>query len=124
MNDLLIPYTTKTPEIRFATNGKLLIKGISIPENVNDFYPPVFLWLEEFGKNLTPLVEVVLEIDYMNTSSAKVILQLLKKTVTFTNNGTKLKLIWKYHEDEEDMRDLGEDLQGYIDFQFEFVKTK
>lgn len=124
MNNLLIPYTTKTPEIRFETNGNLLIKGISIPENVNDFYPQVFLWMEEFGNNLTDTVILTLEIDYMNTSSAKVILQLLKKAVTYSSPKTKLKLIWKYHEDEEDMRDLGEDLQAYIDFDFDFVKTK
>jgi SiaC family regulatory phosphoprotein len=124
MNDLIIPYTTKTPEIRFEVNGNLLIKGISIPENVNDFYPQVFLWMEEFGNNLTKNVTLTLEIDYMNTSSAKVILQLLRKAVTFASAATKLKLVWKYHEDEEDMKDLGEDLQAYIDYQFEFVKTR
>jgi hypothetical protein len=124
MNNLMIPYTTKTPEVKFESNGNLLIKGISIPENVNDFYPQVFLWLEEFGANLTPTVTLSLEIDYMNTSSAKVILQLLRKAVTFSSPTTKLKLIWKYHEDEEDMKDLGEDLQAYIDFQFEFIQTK
>ncbi len=124
MNDLIIPYTTKTPEIRFENTGNLLIKGISIPENVNDFYPQVFLWMEEFGSSLTPNVTLTLEIDYMNTSSAKVILQLLRKAVTFAGTSTKLKLVWKYHEDEEDMKDLGEDLQAYIDYQFEFIKTR
>lgn len=124
MNNLLVPYTTKTPEIKFETNGNLLIKGISIPENVNDFYPQVFLWMEEFSKHLTPVVQLTLEIDYMNTSSAKVILQILRKVVTYASDKTQLKLIWKYHEDEEDMKDLGEDLQAYIDYEFEFVKTK
>ncbi len=48
MRDLYIPPTAKTPEIDFRKNGILNITGNSYPENVNQFYGEIMIWLDQF----------------------------------------------------------------------------
>ena len=41
MKDLSLEGSTKTPTIDFKSDGELLIKGRSIPENSIEFYKPL-----------------------------------------------------------------------------------
>jgi hypothetical protein len=111
MNDLLINKTTLTPQINFLTNGTLLIKGVSTPENTMNFYRPVFDWLRDFKASNKSKVTLILEIEYLNSTSTKAIVELLIVLNEMKAEGTPVDIMWRYDNGDEDMLDLGKDLE-------------
>ncbi len=104
MNNLIIDSTNATPEIRFETNGKISIKGKSLPENPKKFYEPIFKWIDEFEAEQ---VNVDIKLEYVNTSSSKNILELIKK-MDKNHKIKNLDLNWYYEIDDVDMLEFGE----------------
>lgn len=111
MENLTIGKTALTPQVHFQTNGILLIKGISTPENVQTFFQPVFDWLLAFKETKPEKVNFILEIDYLNSTSSKVVVELLFILNSIKKNGSDVEIVWRYEEEDEDMLELGQDLQ-------------
>ena len=111
MQNLFIEKTETTPLIDFHTNGKLLIKGRSLPEDVHKFYEPVFYWVKELESEAV-IFDVKME--YINTSSTKKILNLL---IELENNPNvkSIEINWFYEFDDLDMLDLGELYEGNLE---------
>ena len=78
MKDLVIEgkQLGKTPSIEFKANGQLKISGRSIPEDSRTFYQPVFNWLDSFKVNLPSKVEMKVSLEYFNTSSSILLLNM------------------------------------------------
>ena len=51
MEDLKHEGSAKTPVVEFSSNGELLLKGRSIPENSIEFYKPLIEWLESYSES-------------------------------------------------------------------------
>lgn len=122
MEGLLLEATNLTPYISFdAENGKLELKGRSIPENSLEFYKPVFEWLDNYVT--TPASKTIVEIkfDYFNTSSSKCILDILKKIDKIDEAGEDVLIKWYYDEADEDMMEAGEDYSDLLDAPFDLI---
>ncbi len=125
MENLVIEGTAKTPTINFdPANGKVELKGRSIPENSIDFYKPLVDALEEYAKAPKPQTEVNIQLEYFNTSSSKCILDVFKKLEDIKNNGSQVTIKWYYEEDDEDMLEAGEDYQAIINIPFEMIEIE
>jgi hypothetical protein len=122
MNNLKLEGTAKTPTINFNTNGELLIKGRSIPENSVEFYKPVIDWLSEYNNSAQAETKVKVQLEYFNTSSSKCILDVFKKLEALEN--TNLSIAWYYEEDDEDMLEAGEDYMAIISIEFEMIEVE
>jgi len=122
MNNLNLEGTAKTPTINFNTNGELLIKGRSIPENSVEFYKPVIDWLSEYNNSPQAETKVKVQLEYFNTSSSKCILDVFKKLEALEN--TNLSIAWYYEEDDEDMLEAGEDYMAIISIEFEMIEVE
>jgi hypothetical protein len=120
MNDLIIEPTRKTPEIIFKTNGQLLLNGISLPQNVIDFFMPVFSWLEQLKSQNPDQICFTIDLIYLDTSSTKAILSMLKLMKKIVPNENNLEVIWKYEQGDMDMLDQGEVLQRTTKIPFRF----
>lgn len=120
MNNLFIAATKRTPEISFNTNGQLSISGISIPENVNDFYKSAFDWLDDFYHDHPNRLSLTIQFEYLNTSSTSCILKILRKIKSIAGQTTKLFIVWKYESDDDDMLEQGNILQHLVDHKFTF----
>jgi hypothetical protein len=123
MKDLIIFHTDESPEVNFKTTGELLIKGVSIPENVSKFYSPLNDWLEQLKNNVPKTATLIFEIEYINTSTSRAFIDLAKKLASFKEIGTVVKIIWRYANDDDDNLDLGKDLEysSKTDFVFEAI---
>lgn len=124
MTNLIIERTQQTPEISLEANGDFSIKGISTPHNVQKFYQPVFDWLRAYKDSEPARVNLVLEMEYLNTSSSRMFVELLLLINSLKANGTIVKIVWRYEEDDEDIFDLGEDLRLSSKSEFDFVMIK
>ena len=122
MEDLNLEGTAKTPTIDFKSNGELLIKGRSIPENSIEFYKPIIDWLSDYGNSPQSATAVNIQLEYFNTSSSKCILDVFKKLESLPDTSVKVK--WYYEEDDEDMLEAGEDYEAIIDLPFEMVEVE
>ncbi len=110
MNDLIIEPTQKTPLVEFHTDGKLTLAGNSYPENVRDFYNPVLEWVSHLESEE---ISLDLIMDYTNTASAKILLELLRK-FDISKQFKKVNINWYFEEDDEDTLEAGQILEDIM----------
>jgi SiaC family regulatory phosphoprotein len=124
MENLIIASTLKSPEVKFNINGDLLIAGKSIPEDSNSYYKPLFAWLEEFKQTSPPAINLTLKLEYMNTSSVRIVLRFLQNLVAMSKENIALKIKWVYDFDDDDICEQGEIIQESIKYPIEMVEHK
>jgi hypothetical protein len=124
MENLIIASTLKSPEVKFNINGDLLIAGKSIPEDSNSYYKPLFAWLEEFKQTSPPAINLTLKLEYMNTSSVRIVLRFLQNLVAMSKENVALKIKWIYDFDDDDICEQGEIIQESIKYPIEMVEHK
>ena len=110
MEDLLIQRTESTPQIDFKKSGQLSIKGRSLPEDPKRFYNTLFKWAEELSAEQ---VQLNVKLEYVNTSSSKKILELIK-AVDRNKKIRHLNLNWFYETDDDDMLEFGEMIEKNV----------
>jgi hypothetical protein len=115
--------TITTPKVHLDAEKNIFeINGASIPENANHFYDPILDWFEEYGKNPNKKTVVNLNYKYFNTSSSKLILDLLLTLKNIHDSGSEIIVRWHHEENDDDMKESGQDYEDIIQVPFEFVK--
>lgn len=98
--------TEDTPLFLFdKSNGRIHVKGVSMPENAFEFYDP--LEKMAIGSVNGPVVFEI-ELSYMNSMSNK---QLLKFIKQLEAKNSSLKVIWKYAKGDELIKLKGEEIR-------------
>lgn len=122
MNDIRIDGTPKTPTVRFiSAEGKLEIKGRSIPENSIEFYKPLIDWVEEYARQPQENTTVIIQLEYFNTASSKCLLDVFKRLEMVPK---PVQVNWYYEEDDEDMLEAGEDYDAIINLPFKMIEIE
>ena len=106
-----------TPKIILdKKNGIFEISGRSLLEDSAGFYRPVLDWIVAYAAEPNPATEFVFKLEYLNSASSKQILNMLSVLEVIKG----MKIIWYFHEDEEDMEEIGEDFSALVKIPFEF----
>ncbi len=122
MNPLIIESSTETPEIILdKKTNTFVFKGKSLPENPIFFYKPVIKWLEDYINDPNPQTQVNFIMDYFNTSSSKIILDILKRFELIKKSGHDVTINWKFKEDDEDMLEAGEIYAERVNIDFNLI---
>lgn len=112
--------TEDTPKIVLdKTNGVFEISGRSLPEDSAEFYQPILDWLDAYADNPNAATEFMFKLEYFNTASSKLILDVLSKLEKLEEDSTLVR--WYYHEDDEDMLEAGEEFEDLVEVSFEFA---
>jgi len=113
-----------TPGVIFdKDNNVFLMTGRSFPADADSFYQPLLKWLDEFkNAGITEAVEFKVKMEYFNTASAKMLLDIFFKLEDISEAGFKIKIIWYYLEDDEDMEEAGEEFNDIVEIDFELVE--
>jgi hypothetical protein len=106
-----IPATARTPAVTFDFGeNHLKLTGESYPENVTEFYNPVFAaldtYLAKIGKGSC---RFDFELIYLNSSSAKAIMMLMDKLDAAAEGGAKVDVYWFFDKEDDTMQELGEE---------------
>ncbi len=123
MTALRVEATDTTPRVILDKDkSEFLIEGKTLPENVNGFYEKIKDWLNKYIEN--PNDETILEVklEYINTASSKALFSIFMKLEKIIEKGKPAKIIWHYADDDEDMKDVGEEYSEVIKVPFEFVE--
>jgi hypothetical protein len=124
MEELRFLATKNTPEIILDPEGRIKIKGRSIHENVTDFFAPVEGWITKYILDPAEVTYVDLNLEYFNSSSAKVFVHLLQKISYVTLKHKKYVFNWYYEEGDDDILERGEFFSTVLDVPFNFIKIK
>ncbi|MFO8066829.1 MAG: DUF1987 domain-containing protein [Bacteroidales bacterium] len=120
MDVIKIKGTDDTPNVILdAENNIIEFSGRSLPEDVVTFYAPVIQWIEEYAKNPNAKTNVIFRLEYFNTASSKILLDILLKFEDIMNEGHEIVIQWYYQEDDEDMQEAGEEYSEIVDIPFE-----
>ena len=88
MNVIKLEATEDTPKIVLdAANNIFEISGRSIPEDSATFYKPILEWIDLYGSKPNPKTNFIFNLEYFNTSSSKLILDILTKLEALHQNG-------------------------------------
>lgn len=120
---LKITGTEDTPEINYdsATN-EFMIAGRSLPEDVTSFYKPVFDWLDTFSLPANIKAVFKFRLEYFNTASSKIILDILMRLEDLINNDrSNITIEWFYNEADDDMLEAGEEYKELVEIPFSVI---
>src|SRR5271157_6167641 len=119
MEVIKIMGTDETPTVMLdAANNVFDISGRSLPEDVNSFYAPIIQWMEKYNQSPNPKTVFNFKLVYFNTASSKVLLDILMKLEELHKVGKEVSVHWHYAEDDEDMKEAGEEYADIVDVPF------
>lgn len=120
MENILIEQTSKTPKVDFnSKTGVLTLEGISIPENTVDFYHSLVYWLNEYSTNPVEETTLNLKLEYFNTSTSVVLLNIFKIFSEIKNS--KIVINWYFETDDIEMEEVGRDYGNMVDIPFNLI---
>jgi hypothetical protein len=122
MNVIKIMGTDDTPTVTLdAANDVFEISGRSLPEDVAAFYNPIIDWMDKYNQAPKPKTVFNFKLVYFNTASSKMLLDILMKLEELHNSGKEVLVKWHYTEDDEDMKEAGEEYADIVDVPFEQI---
>ncbi len=122
---LMIEPTKVTPFVQLdARNGTLAFKGRSSPSASLEFYYPIMSSIDRAFTSGVSSITANFAFEYFNTSSSKCLFDILKRLAQFENRGMDVKINWYYEEDDEDMRETGEDYEDVLGLTFNFIEIE
>ena len=117
MEILKLEGTEDTPKIMLdKKNGIFEISGRSLPEDSAEFYRPVLEWIGNYSNDSNASTDFVFKLEYFNTASSKLILDVLSALEDIKG----MKVLWYFHEDDEDMEEAGQEFSELVEIPFEF----
>ena len=117
MDILKLEGTEDTPQIILDKENKIFeLSGRSLPEDAAEFYQPILDWLNLYETDRLPETNFVFKLEYFNTASSKLILDILSKLEEIEG----ANVYWYFHEDDEDMEEAGEEFSELVDVPFDF----
>lgn len=103
MQELHIKPTKSTPHIACYHNGNVFISGRSLPEDPITYFQPLMDWIEMYGHEN---MKVNIKLEYFNTSTSKVLYEMLKNINTKYTKNT-VNVVWQYEEGDDDTYESG-----------------
>jgi len=121
MEPLIIEGTEDSPAIILnSQENHFEISGRSLPEEVISFYSPVLAWLDKYAANPNDKTVFKLKLDYINSASQRAIHEILTTLEKIKVRGKKVEIEWYFVEDDDEMRETGEEYSELIDIPFNF----
>ena len=112
-----------TPQVIGNANlCELIFKGNSYPENVLQFYTPIFNWIEKL-KQEKEEITVDCQFYYIASSSVIAFLKLLQK-VESTFEKENIKFVWKYEEGDDDIKKIGQDYSTILNTPIQIIEVE
>ncbi|MEA2042646.1 MAG: DUF1987 domain-containing protein [Bacteroidota bacterium] len=102
--------------------GIFKLEGKSFPADVGVFYEDIVNWLDEYALAPNKETDFIMKMDYFNTASSKVILDILYKLEDIKLDGHNVCIKWYYPDDDEDMMETGEEYDEIVDVDFELIE--
>lgn len=116
MDNIFTEATEDSPSILFDGElGLIEIKGKSLPEDAKLCYAPLHRLVKEYVGSPQNKTTINFRLEYLNSSSAKKILEIITLLEELPSKGFLVELKWFYNADDEDMQEEGEEFKRMTD---------
>lgn len=106
MERYILEATKYTPYIELDGDlSTLKISGESYPENALLLFQPLLMKIDSYFADPEAKLDIDLQIDYLNTSSSKMLIDLISKLSEYFDKGHKITAVWNYPAEDEDYRE-------------------
>jgi len=131
MRKLIIDSTSFSPKVILDPENKFYqISGESRPPDVREFYDPIISWLDDFSLHLIKTddkkdkVAFNFNLEYFNSSSAKLILDVCKILARLHSEGINITINWYFEKDDTDMLEAGKEMSVIVKLPFEYIESE
>ena len=122
MNSIKLEAKEDTPKIIFDPENEIFeISGRSLPEDATVFYEPIIEWLKNYSKKPNANNEFHFKLNYFNTASSKLLLDILMIIEEMHEAGHKVHVKWFFEEEDEDMEEAGGEYAELVEIPFELI---
>ncbi|MCI5055022.1 MAG: DUF1987 domain-containing protein [Flavobacteriales bacterium] len=119
---LEIPRTKNSPGLLLDPVGVICIEGRCVVEHAEFFFAEVIDWIGAYLESKPEKTVVEVRMDYMNSASTKQMTDIFAAVAESLKSGNNVLIKWFYEEDDEDIKDMGEEYQEIFGtLKFEFV---
>lgn len=123
MEKIILKETKHSPSVILnPESGVFELRGSSFLDNAHEFYSPLIDWLKEYEKNPAASTKVIFELNYINTSSQRMMFDFLKRINFLFKSGHPVAVEWLYDENDYDLKDVGEDLLSFMEFPYKIIE--
>jgi hypothetical protein len=123
MKKLTIQSSKTIPQVDFdSESGVLDISGRSLPEQAHELFKPMLEWIDIYSKEAKPLTTINITLEYINSSSNKYLLLVLKKLEELQQTGKEVLVNWYYEENDEDAMESGEEYRDLLKVPVNIIK--
>ena len=98
-----------------------LIRGRSFPEDAEAFFEDVIKWLEEYVKDPNDKTYFTVKLYYYNSATARKLLDIFDVLQKIKEKGKDVIVEWYYHEEDDVIRENGEDFALLFDLEFKLI---
>lgn len=120
MKNISLEGNRQKPRVLFdGEKGILEIKGRSLPEQAHDLYKPLLDWIDEYKENPKASTILNIQLEYINSSSNKYLLLILKRLDELFLSGNKVLINWYCEDDDEDLLDTVDECQSILSLPIE-----
>ncbi|AHK79987.1 Fe-S oxidoreductase [Ectothiorhodospira haloalkaliphila] len=126
-NRLYIPASPDTPEVDFDFEAcHLRLRGESYPESAVAFYHDILERTRAFLEGCKDTeIQVTIELKYFNSSSTKMLFNLVDMLNYSIVRGNHIRLNWIHDEDDETILEFGQELaEDFPDIDFRSLPTQ
>ena len=121
----MINETKFTMAIDFnSETGLCKMIGNSYPEDAISFFEPLNKWLNLFINNVKKPILFEIQLNYLNSSSSKCFMDIFDLLEEYSQDGGSVKVKWVFQEDDDEIREAGEELLEDMSFEYEYVELK
>jgi SiaC family regulatory phosphoprotein len=124
MENISIKAGERTPSVEFRFHeNHLAMSGESYPEDTAAFFGPILGALSEYCESTHhPEITFDIALSYFNTSSAKVLMNLIQILEGRARSGTAVHVNWFYQQEDEMLQEFGEDFSRDLEHvQFQLI---
>ena len=115
--------TLVTPLVDFdSESGLLLLRGVSMPEDMGRFYTPLLNWMRRYIETPAATTIFRIEFSYFNTATSKVLLELFALCERLHESKHEVRIEWCYIPDDFDMIEAGDNYQMLLRVPFQLVE--
>jgi hypothetical protein len=117
-----IPARVDSPRILLDTyNSIFLIEGPSYPEDALEVYEIVLSWISQNNYQFDHPLNCEFNFQVLSSASRKLILEILVELEKAHNRNKNIRILWYYNQEDDDMKEAGEDLMTNVDLPFDII---
>ena len=113
--------TSNTPEYYLNPRGVIKIQGRGLIETKSEVSERIMGWINEYLLNPAEITYVVIAYEYLNSSSAAILVSIIREISKVVLKKKKFEIQWYYEDDDDDILERGEYISSALNIPIGFI---